>query len=649
MAGALLAGLGGCGTRGPAPGEQADRVIVLGVDGFDPELLERYMGEGRMPNCRRLIDQGSFHRLRTSDPPQSPVAWSNFISGTNPGGHGIFDFLARDPRTMAPYHATARAEQSSLQLPVGQWRIPLSAGRLNNLRKGPTFWTILEDQGVPCTVLRVPANFPPSAGETVALSGMGTPDLLGGYGTFSFYTDDAKERSRDVSGGRIVRVEVRDHSVECQLAGPANSFEAAAAPVEVSFTVDLDPERPLARFTLQDQAFVLKQGEWSDWVPVRFDLLPHLAEAAGICRFYLKQAQGGFALYVSPVNIDPLHPALPLSNPPDYSKRLVRELGYFYTQGMAEDTKALSAGVLTNHEYRQQATFVLDERMRFFRHEFARFDRGFFFHYFSTLDLSSHVFWRALDPRHPLYSPSLAEEHGDFIPSLYAKVDEAIGIALDSADERTLLFVMSDHGFTSFRRQFNLNSWLMDAAYIRPRVSRVQSVNSLYADVDWKRTKAYGMGINGIYLNLRGREIHGLVEPGDAAENLCRELTERLLAIRDPDTGEAVITRVHRARDVYSGPFVDEGPDLIIGYNDHYRASWDTILGGFPREIVLDNTDAWSGDHCVDATFVPGVLLSNRPVQKQAPALEDFAPTILAEFGGPVPAEMTGKNLFGRS
>jgi predicted AlkP superfamily phosphohydrolase/phosphomutase len=316
---------------------------------------------------------------------------------------------------------------------------------------------------------------------------------------------------------------------------------------------------------------------------------------------------------------------------------------------MAEDTKALSAGVLANQEYREQATFVLEERMRFFRNEFARFDRGFFFHYFSTLDLSSHVFWRALDPKHPLYSPSLAQEQGDFIPSLYSKVDEAIGIALDSIDDRTLLMVMSDHGFTSFRRQFNLNSWLMEAGYIRPRVSRAQSVNSLYADVDWKRTKAYGMGINGVYLNLRGREVHGTVEPGERADNLCRELTERLLAVRDPDTGEDVITRVHRGRELYSGPFVEEGPDLIIGYNDHYRASWDTILGGFPREIVLDNTDPWSGDHCVDSTFVPGVLLSNRAIQKTDPALEDFAPTILATFGAPVPMEMTGKDLFERT
>jgi predicted AlkP superfamily phosphohydrolase/phosphomutase len=646
-AGTAAALWSGCGRSFTDSGNRAtERVIVLGVDGFDPNLLDRFLAEGRMPNCRRLIASGSFQKLQTSNPPQSPVAWSNFISGTNPGGHGIFDFLARDPKTMAPYHATARAEQSSAQLPLGKWRIPLSAGRLRNLRKGPTFWTSLEQRGIPCTVLRVPANFPPSAGDALELSGMGTPDLLGGYGTFTYFTDDPAFRTQDVSGGRIIRVALENGALAGALPGPANSFTAGEEPVEIPFTVDVDHERRTARIGIQDQAILLKEGEWSSWITIRFPQMPYLAEAAGICRFFMKRLQGGFALYVSPVNIDPSDPALPISNPPDYSRRLVRELGYFYTQGMAEDTKALSAGVLSNGEYRQQAMFVLEERMRFFEHEFARFERGFFFHYFSALDLSSHAFWRTLDPRHPLYSAELAAEHGDFIPSLYEHVDRAIGLALDRVDEQTLLLVLSDHGFTSFRRQFHLNSWLMDAGYIRPRVSRVQSVNSLYADVDWKRTKAYGMGINGLYLNLQGREVHGAVSPGREAETLTQELIDRLLAIRDPVDESPVIARVHRAREIYAGPHVEDAPDLVIGYADHFRASWDTILGGFPRDVITDNTDPWSGDHCVDPQFVPGVLLSSRPVPVAEPTLEDLAPTILAEFGVPPPPEMTGRNLF---
>lgn len=646
---ALLAG--GCsGKRRPAAGSRGtDRVIVLGVDGFDPTLLERFAAQGLMPNCKRLMETGAFRRLHTSDPPQSPVAWSNFISGTNPGGHGIFDFLARDPKapTIVPYHSTARAEAAGAPLSVGKWKIPLSSGRMQNLRRGPTFWLELEKQGIPCTVLRVPANFPPSESEATSLSGMGTPDLQGGYGSFTFFTDDRTRRAGEVSGGRIVRVTVRDHVVECSLPGPVNSFVEGDAQAEIPFVVYLDPERPLAKIVIQDQSFLLAEGEWSEWTTVRFSLLSHVVDAAGICRFFLKRAKDRFELYVSPVNIDPAHPAVPISTPPDYSQRLVRELGYFYTQGMAEDTKALSAGVLTDGEYRQQATFVLNERMRFFEHELARFERGFFFHYFSTLDLSSHVFWRTLDPDHPLFSAKLAAEQGDFIPSLYAQVDKAIGQALATVDERTLLFVMSDHGFTSFRRQFNLNSWLMDAGYVQPRVSRAQSTGSFFSDVDWSGTRAYGLGINGLYLNVRGRETQGTVAPGQPVDDLCRELADRLTQVVDPQNGERVISRVLRAKDVYSGPYANDGPDLIVAYSKNYRASWETVLGGFPTgDPVLDNTDAWSGDHCVDSSFVPGVLLCNRAITTETPALEDFAPTILKQFGVNVPAEMTGKNLL---
>ena len=648
--GAVAALAGGCG-RGasqPADAPATDRMIVLGVDGFDPVLLRRFIAQGLMPHCERLMASGSFRRLRTSDPPQSPVAWSNFISGTNPGGHGIFDFMARDPKSekFQPFLSMARAEQGGTPLRIGNWNIPLSSGQVRNFRKGPTFWNYLTDRGIPCTVLRMPANFPPTEGESVSLSGMGTPDILGGYGTFAYFTDDASRVTRAVEGGPIFLIEVREHVAECVLPGPKNSFAADGRSADISFQVYLDPERPLAKIVIQDQAFVLAEGEWSEWIAVRFQLLPHLADMAGICRFYLKQTQGRFGLYVSPVNIDPAHPALPISTPPDYSRRLVRELGYFYTQGMAEDTKALSAGVLSSAEYRQQATLVLNERMRFFKHELARFDRGFFFHYFSNLDLSSHVFWRAIDPQHPLYSASLAAEHGDFIPSLYQSVDEAIGLALETVDDRTVLCVMSDHGFTSFRRQFNLNSWLMENLYVRPKVSRLQSVNSYFADVDWTKTKAYGLGLNGLYLNLKGREVHGIVAPGAEADELCRKLIRQLTAFPDPQTGEQVISNVYRASEIYSGPYAADGPDLVVAYNDSYRASNETARGEFPRGVVLDNTDAWSGDHCIDSAFVPGVLLCNRPIQSDEPALEDLAPTILTQFGVPVPPEMTGRNLL---
>jgi predicted AlkP superfamily phosphohydrolase/phosphomutase len=608
---------------------------------MDPGLLQRYIAEGRMPNCQRLRERGAFRTLATSNPPQSPVAWSNFISGTNPGGHGIFDFIARDPLTMLPYHAASRLVGKRRPLQIGRLVVPTSPGTIKNLRYGPTLWNELERHGVDCTVFRVPANFPPTESEATTLSGMGTPDLAGSYGTFTWFTDDINQRTRDVSGGRIERVPVRDHVVECRLRGPANEFSPAEEPIEIPLTVYRDPEHPVARIVVGDQTLILKEKEWSDWVVVKFPVIPHVVEASGICRFYLKSVHRPFGLYVSPINIDPANPSLPLSTPPDYSRRLVREVGYFYTQGMVEDTHALSAKVLDADEYRQQALFVHDERMRFFEHELSRFQQGFFFFYFSTLDLSNHVFWRTIDPGHPLYTTQLAETQGNFIRDLYEQVDHAVGLALDRLDDRTWLVVMSDHGFTSFRRQFNLNSWLLDNGLLRTSRAPVRAGSTNFQDVDWSKTRAYGLGLNGLYLNRKGREVHGRVEASEA-EGLERELVRKLTEIRDPDTGEQVITNVYRAADIYSGPHVDLAPDLIVGYNRYYRASWETILGGFPRQHILDNTDPWSGDHCIDPQFVPGVLLSSRPWDGDSPRLEDLAPAILRVFDAPIPKGMTG-------
>jgi len=635
----------GCARR-PAKSRKTAlrRMIVLGVDGMDPNLMRQYIAAGKMPNCAKLIERGSFQPLATSNPPQSPVAWSNFISGTNPGGHGIFDFIARDPQTMLPYQSTSRIIGGGKPWQFGDVQVPLSPGTVTNLRHGATLWNELERHGVDCTVYRMPANFPPSAGDATALSGMGTPDLQGGYGTFTWFTDDIKERTHDVSGGRIERVPMREHVMECRLRGPANEFSKQQELIEIPLTIYRDPVEPAVRIEVQGTTLILKEGEWSDWVVVKFPIVPYAVEASGICRFYLKHVHRPFGLYVSPINIDPKNPSLPLSTPPDYSKQLVQELGYYYTQGMVEDTKALTAGVLNADEYRQQALFVHEERLRFFEHELNRFRDGFLFFYFSTLDLSSHVFWRTIDTGHPLYTAEIARTQGEFISDLYQKVDHAVGLAMERLDDETWLMVMSDHGFNSFRRQFNLNSWLLDHGLLRTNRPPVRAGSTGFQDVDWNKSQAFGLGLNGLYLNRAGREVHGTVD-AVMAEKLERDLIRQLQEIRDPDTGDQVITNVFRAADIYSGPHVDLAPDLIVGYNRNYRASWDTILGGFPRQLILDNTDAWSGDHCIDPQFVPGVLLSSRPLATAMPSLEDLAPTILTAFETPIPDTMTGRAL----
>jgi predicted AlkP superfamily phosphohydrolase/phosphomutase len=321
-------------------------------------------------------------------------------------------------------------------------------------------------------------------------------------------------------------------------------------------------------------------------------------------------------------------------------------VGEFYTQGIAEDTKALSDGVLNDKEYLEQARTVLAEHRQIFDKEFPRFRSGVFFFYFSSLDLNSHMMWRLTDSHHPSYDASLAAQYGSALEEFYQQIDQVLGEVLPKLDDNTTLLVLSDHGFAPYNRSFNLNTWLLKHGYItlKSEASADQSVP--FANVDWSRTRAYGLGLNGLYLNLRGREREGMVQPGAEADTLMAEIKNQLLAERDPVNKLPVITRVDLAKEAYQGVHSQEGPDMLVGYNRGYRAGWQTILGAFPPEVLEDNTNPWSGDHCMDYTLVPGVLLSNRPIPAQNPALTDIAPTILAEFGITKPKDMMGQSVF---
>ncbi len=582
------------------------KLIILGIDGMDPDLLTKFMAEGKMPNFARLAQQGSFRRLTTSIPPQSPVAWSNLITGMNAGGHGIFDFIHRDPKTFQLYFSTSRVEGPKHSLTLGNWVIPLGSGSAEQLRHGKAFWEILDERGIPNSVYRIPANFPPISAKGKTLSGMGTPDLRGTYGTFTFYTDDATAVAGAVEGGEVVQVEVQNNRVSTNLIGPGNTFRKNSPSATEAFTVDVDPLEPVARIQFQNQHFILKEGEWSGWVPVEFQLMPIIGNVKGICRFFLKQAHPRFQLYVSPINIDPSNPALPISTPSSYSRDLAKEIGQYHTQGIAEDTKALSDGVLDDKEYLEQARTVLAEHRRAFDAEFPKFQQGLFFFYFSSLDLNAHMMWRLTDPA----------------------------------------LVLSDHGFAPYRRSFNLNTWLLNNGYIALQSGSVPDANEPFTEVDWSRTRAYGLGLNSLYVNLRGREREGIVETAQA-DALLREIRQKLTEIRDPKDNSQVITRVDLASEAYQGPYARTGPDALVGYNRGYRAGWKTILGAFPPEALEDNANAWSGDHCMDYTKVPGVLLSNRKIDAQSPALTDIAPTILAEFGITKTKDMMGQSVFG--
>ena len=628
-------------------GRRHHKLIVLGIDGMDPILLHQFIAQGEMPHFASLAAEGSFLPLQTSIPPQSPVAWSNLITGMNPGGHGIFDFIHRDPSNLTPYFSTARVEAPEHHLRLGKWIIPISRGRVELLRRGKAFWQYLDDHDIPVMVLRMPANFPPAASKGTTLAGLGTPDLLGGYGTSSFYTDDASFPAGPVDGGIIYRVQMVQNRFAAYLHGPPNSFQIDNPDLKIPFSVDRDPNEPVARITIQGQSLILKSGQWSPWVRLTFSFLPVLEKITGICRFYLKQVHPRVELYISPINVNPGAPALPISTPEDYSAALTREVGLFYTQGIAEDTKALSAGVFSDSEYLEQARMVFDDQKRIFLHELARFHSGLFFYYFSSVDQNSHMFWRAIDPKSPGYTARVAEKYGDVIESYYREMDAMLGYALKSADSNTTVLVVSDHGFAPFRRAFSLNTWLLDNGYLVLREDAEPGPSTtIFGDVDWSKTRAYGLGLNGLYLNLRGREQHGIVNPGPQAEALEAEIASKLEELRDPKNHEQVITRVDLASAAYFGPESKQAPDMIVGYNRGFRVGWSSVLGGIPARVLEDNTDPWSGDHCIDYTQVPGVVLSNRKILDTQPALTDIAPTVLAEFGIKQPSTMRGHNVF---
>jgi hypothetical protein len=231
------------------------KLIILGIDGMDPQLLKRFIAEGKMPNFSALARTGSFRLLTTSIPPQSPVAWSNLITGMNAGGHGIFDFIHRDPKTLQPYFSASRVEPPKHAIHLGKWVIPIGNGTAEQLRQGKAFWETLDDYGVPSTIFRMPSNFPPVKTKGHSLSGMGTPDLRGSYGTFSFYTDDPMTAAGVVEGGQIIPVTVEDSQVNAKLIGPDNTFRKGSPPTLEPFTVSIDPLEAVAKFTVQDQKF----------------------------------------------------------------------------------------------------------------------------------------------------------------------------------------------------------------------------------------------------------------------------------------------------------------------------------------------------------------------------------------------------------
>ncbi len=603
------------------------RVFVLGFDGFDFALTRDLMAQGRMPNFSKVAARGSFTPLVSSVPPQSPVAWSTFITGRDPGANGIFDFVRRDHKTMLPDLSTTRTE-SAQSMSLGNWLIPLSSRRIESLREGEPFWDALTRHGIETTIIRMPTDFPPTGSATRELTGMGTPDILGTYGQFSFYTSAARSPRSSVDGGTVYRAEVDAGVAKGVLEGPLQPHLTGRQQMQRPFDVTIDAARQHARIVVGGETRSLKVGEWSDWVPVTFDVWP-LQTLRAECRFYLKQLDPNFELYVTPLNMDPLAPELPISTPAGYAGDLARATGRFFTQGMPEETNGLIDGVFTREEFLRQAKLAQAENLRLFRYVLAHFDRGLLFYYFGNVDQVSHMLWGARDPGHPAYNKARDERYAHVIDDLYVEFDAIVGETLQHVGPQDLLVVMSDHGFTSWRRSFNLNSWLRNEGYV---VAATGSDDATLGQVDLRKSRAYGLGLNGLYLNLKGRESTGIVDPGQR-DALLSELTTKLRAVIDPATGQPAVSTVFRRDDVYSPGHEDIAPDLIVGYAKGTRVSGESALGILSPTVFADNKGAWTGDHCMDPEVVPGILLTNRALKQRVQALQVLAPAIAGELG----------------
>jgi len=620
------------------------RLIIVGLDGQDPKLTDRFMQEGLLPNFDKLAKMGCYRRLRTTFPSLSPVAWSSFSTGTNPGRHNIFDFLDRDRRTYLPMLSSTRVGKVTRFLRIGRYRVPLGKPSLQLLRRSKPFWSILGEHKIWSTILRVPITFPPDRFYGAELSAMSAPDLLGTQGTFLLFTTRTSQH-RFKEGGVRVPVVVEADRVETTVQGPENTFREGGPPLEMPLRLSLDRARSLVRADVAGTIVSLPLGRLSEWIRLRFHAAPGV-EVTGLTRLLVTELGEHFSLYMAPICIDPEKPAMPIAHPSYYATYLAKRIGLYSTLGLAEDTWALNEGVTDDGAFLQQTYDIDGERESMFFAALDRLRRGSLVCVFDATDRIQHMFWRYTEPGHPAARGRDDAQPRHAIRELYQHNDALLGRIIDRLDGDDVLMVISDHGFSSFRRGVNLNGWLLREGYLKLKPG-TDGTSEWLRDVDWTATRAYCLGLTGMFFNLKGRERDGIVTPGAEAAALKAEIIAKLNSLRDDERGDVGVREVFDTAQLYSGPYLENAPELLIGYNEGYRVSWDCATGVVAGPVFEDNVKPWSGDHSVDPRLVPGIFFCNREIDGHEPSLIDIAPTALRLFGIEPPAYMDGRPLAG--
>ncbi len=698
--------------------EGKKKVVVIGFDGADYRVVEEMLGTGDLPNLKRLQEMGDFSALTPTNPPQTPVSWSTFSTGINPGRTGIFDFLRRKEGVylmdLALRGETREplllAERNKVVFPIAafvglmlmmilftrkarpaiKWGlsfiiagtaawgvffifsnwVPTHIPGVRTVRQGEPMWEILKKQGMSASIIRLPITFPaePVNGEMVA--GLVVPDIRGTVGKPSIYTNDLEwEKGSNKFSVEVFYLE-GGAPYQSNILGPPNKLFYDAqeeikakragipytTPKDFSLPMTIEVEGDTVTPIIEGVRYPLKADQWSDWIVFNYKVNP-LITLKGAGRFYLEHTDGKtFKLYMTPVHPHPDLP-LPLTWPPDLAKTLWNEEPY-KTMGWALDTWSSGDGMMNEDHFLQDVDLTVTRFEKLMERFLKDNDRDLYVQVFSFTDRVGHILWRYWDEGHPRHEPEKAEKYQKAMRDAYRRMDRIVGRAMELADmENTLFLVCSDHGFSSFRHQFNYNSWLVDKGYMKLKknvlgepmeLDDLMNNSSPLDFVDWENTKAYAYGLGMMYINLEGREPQGSVKP-EEYDALCRQLKEELESYVHEKSGLKPVSKVFLRDEIYSGYDPDQTPDLRVATSFNFRVSWDTTLGGMPIELVEDNPRNWSGDHCsLDPEDVKGILFSSKPINSDSPQMADICPSILDFLEVKHDIDMDGRIIFGR-
>ncbi|HXK61209.1 MAG TPA: alkaline phosphatase family protein [Acidobacteriota bacterium] len=555
------------------------RTLLLGFDAFDPRLFQRLAAQGRLPNLNRYAELGKYSPLEVANPAQSEVSWTSIATGLNPGRHGIFDFVHRDPSSYTP--------TLSLLPTRRRW---LGGVDFTPPFQAATIWDEAVRQGYSATSLWWPATFPARAGSGVqSLPGLGTPDIKGRLGVGVLFASEIDSKP----GQKTPVIELRQvgHGrFQSSLPGPSRRTRHGEVESEVALELEMTGDKT-ARLRIGEIATELEEGRWTAILEIPFKVARFLTIPV-LTRVILTQVKPFLKLYFLPLQIHPLRSPWPYGAPRGFVREMWKSCGPFLTLGWPQDTTGLEDNCITDENFLDLCEGIFSYRRKILLHQLAHFKEGVIGAVFDCLDRIQHMFWR---------------DRPDILEHWYIKLDGLVGEVEAALQRRegpkARMIVLSDHGFVDFTFKVHLNSWLIEKNYLTP--DRPQSNRSL-KQIDWGRSKAYAVGLNSLYLNMRGRERNGIVS-GSEKEVLLAEIVRELKEWKGPD-GRPVVSQVWTQSQVFEGPYAAYGPDLVLGYSPGYRASAETGLGQWQSESIEPNRGHWGADHCIAPDCVPGVV-----------------------------------------